>query len=264
MVIRLSICLLTETIQFKGFFSFFFLFFVKANNSNVLVGDLEWEGSEADNEISDVTKEIPSNVFMIEDHEWNNIENFMAVVTANNASSSSTSGSRTQQPMYEDLALPGTSAQSSGVLALPPPTASTAMDTSEPVMTVAIPADMSMVSTQTGKLAKIGLLFSYFIGVFFVVTSTVSNNSQVPPARSQIARLLALAVRNEVGTSTTSSSGTELVPSHSNHRTKYPYRRRQTVEVNPARVYINILRLKSKFFAFQRNCCFIHLTHCSE
>lgn len=120
----------------------------------VLIGDLEWEGSEADNEISDVTKEIPSNVFMIEDHDWGNIESFMAVVTANSASGSGATGggSRTQQPMYEDLALPGTSGQSSSVLALPPPTAETAMDTSEPVMTVAIPTDMSVVSTQTGQL----------------------------------------------------------------------------------------------------------------
>lgn len=98
-----------------------------------------------------MTKDIPSNVFMLEDHEWNSIENFMAVVTANSASGSGSSGGRTEQPMYEDLALPGTSAQSTGILALPPPTASTAMDTSEPVMTVAIPTDMSVVSTQTGK-----------------------------------------------------------------------------------------------------------------
>lgn len=88
---------------------------------------------------------------MIEDHDWSNIENFMAMVSANNASGSGTSRDRNQQPLYEDLALPGTSAQSStGVLALPPPTSSTAMDTSEPVMTVAIPTEMTVVSSQTG------------------------------------------------------------------------------------------------------------------
>lgn len=69
--------------------------------------------------------------------------------------------------------------------------------------------------------------------LFFVVTTTTSNNSQVPQVHSHIARLLALSVRNnDVSTSTTGASSTELVPLHSNHRTKYPYRRRQTVEVN--------------------------------
>lgn len=121
------------------------------------------EGLEADNEISDVTNEIPLNVFMIEDQEWGNIENFMAMVTANSNTGGTTSNNanRNQTHVYEDLALPSTSAQSSSssssnVLALPPPppsqqTETTPMDTSEPVMTVAIPPDMSVVSTQTGK-----------------------------------------------------------------------------------------------------------------
>lgn len=93
---------------------------------------------------------------MIEDnHAWSNIENFMAVVSAASGSGTtniSGSGSQ-QQSIYEDLALPGTSsAQSSGVLALPPPPPPpTAMDTSEPVMTVAIPSNMSVVSSQTGN-----------------------------------------------------------------------------------------------------------------
>lgn len=109
--------------------------------------------------MSNVSTEMPSNVLMIEDREWGNVGNFMAVVSAaNGASGSGSSGNRTQQtPMFENLALPGPSTQpsSGGVLALPPPTTSTVMDQSlEPVMTVAIPTDMSVVSTQTGQLCR--------------------------------------------------------------------------------------------------------------
>lgn len=77
--------------------------------------------------------------------------------------------------------------------------------------------------------------------LFFIATPPTSSSSQVPPARSQIARLLALAVRNDVATSTTSASGTELVPSHSTHRIKYPYRRRQTVEVTYLMAVVTVL-----------------------
>lgn len=163
-----------------------------------------------DNDLTDPTKEMPSNVYMIEDHEWGDIEDVMAVVSAENAISAAR-----VQPMYENLPLPGTSTQEPrSVLALPAPSTPQPMDTTEPpVMTVAIPTDMSVVSTQT--------------------VTTTANNSQVPQVHSQIGRLLALALRNEVGTSTTSTtaSGTELVPSNPTSRTKYPYRRRQTVEV---------------------------------
>lgn len=138
---------------------------------DIIIGDLEWEGSEADNEISDVTNEIPSNVFMIEDHEWGNLENIMAVVSTSGAPSADVNTNLSTY-MYEDLALPSTSAQStSGVLALPPPatSTSTAMDTSEPAMTVAIPTDMSVEIAQTCKREHNTTLFLSIVCFFSVV-----------------------------------------------------------------------------------------------
>lgn len=104
---------------------------------------MEWEGSEADNEPSS-SNEMHSRVLMLEEPEWNTgpLSDMMLVVSHSHATPADTEN--------YDLALPGTSTQSTGVLALPPP-ATTPMDTTEPVMTVAVPTSMTVVSTQTGK-----------------------------------------------------------------------------------------------------------------
>lgn len=82
---------------------------------------------------------------MLEEGVWNDPTNRNVMLFRQPGRST-----RRENQQYEDLALPGTSTQTSGVLALPS-SESNAMDTSEPVMTVAVPPNMSIVGTQTGK-----------------------------------------------------------------------------------------------------------------
>lgn len=100
-----------------------------------------------------------SNVLMLEEGGWcdpTNTNMMMYRQLARNM----------PNQQYEDLALPGTSTQTSGVLALPS-SESNAMDTSEPVMTVAVPPNMSIVGTQTGGSLFMFCFFCSFCICFF-------------------------------------------------------------------------------------------------
>lgn len=106
---------------------------------NAILGDLDWEGSEAENEMSDISVDGSTNVLMLEEGDWSATpsgSDLMVLVPTAHAQESS---------IYEQMSLPSSSTQSQ-VLALPPPsTSSTTSDSGNESMAVAVPGDRSMV-----------------------------------------------------------------------------------------------------------------------
>lgn len=100
---------------------------LRGANANV-TGDLDWEGSEAENEMmSDISGD---NVLMLEESDWNSTPNSSDLMMLVPAAQDS--------PTYEQISLPGSSTQ----LALLPSSASTSTSES---MAVAVPGDRSIV-----------------------------------------------------------------------------------------------------------------------
>lgn len=111
--------------------------------------DLDWEGSEAENEMSDISADGSTNVLMLEEGDWSappSGSDLMVLVPA-------AAGQAQDSPTYEQMSLPGSSSQTQ-VLALPPPSTSTStFESGAENMAVAVPGDRSMVRIgQTGKL----------------------------------------------------------------------------------------------------------------
>ena len=108
------------------------------------IGDTEWDGSEEDNEMSDVSTDVPNNVLMLEEVEWSATPSgseMMVLVPTNQDS-----------PTYEQIvALPSTSSSSSSssqALALP---SSLPQTSSSDDMAVAVPGERSIVTSESSK-----------------------------------------------------------------------------------------------------------------
>ncbi|XP_023311445.1 E3 ubiquitin-protein ligase Ubr3 isoform X2 [Anoplophora glabripennis] len=185
--------------------------------------DLEWEGSEVDTEMPDITMDDTKMLMLGEgSSNWD----------SNQEQSASTDLMVFRGQQDQDSPAMETTPTGS-VLALPSST-SVPMEV-ERIMSVALPAYIS-------------------------VNHHASSSSAEPPALPSPAQLPALTAGNEIGRAVIWSrpgpSSKELVPSTSqNHRKSYPYRRRQTVErpiTNPPSVKVNesiislLLRLHSQ------------------
>ncbi|KAI4457238.1 ubiquitin ligase e3 alpha-related [Holotrichia oblita] len=175
--------------------------------------DLDWEGSEAENEMSDISGDGSASVLMLEDADWSATpsgSDLMVLVPTAHAQES---------PPYEQMSLPSSSTQSQ-VLALPPPsTSSTTSDSGNESMAVAVPGDRSIV--------RVGPAVSMPVPSVTALARTRNGNNSGATSSWQ---------------AHTPSTSKELVPSTSSHRKAYPYRRRPTVEnanSNPPTVRIS-------------------------
>ncbi|KAJ8931392.1 hypothetical protein NQ314_015698, partial [Rhamnusium bicolor] len=191
--------------------------------------DLEWDGSEVDTEMADISVD-ETNLLMLGEGSSNNWEGIQP--------QSSSTDLMVFRPQQHDLDSPAMENTPTGsVLALPP-------TTSEP-----------MVWDRNMSVTLPPLIFNHH-----AVSFLASSSSSEPPALPSPAQLPAITAGNEVGRpvvwSRPGTSSKELVPTTSQgHRKSYPYRRRQTVEgtnTNPPSVKVNesiislLLRLHSQ------------------
>lgn len=171
--------------------------------------ELEWDGSELDNEITDL-EGGGSNVLMLEEGDWNtqNTNDLMLFVPRPEQQDS---------PNYDDLALPGPSQATSSHTVLALPSTSTSMEAEDTEMSLVIPQDLSVVQA---------------------VTRDAEVEPMEQPALPPNPQLPAVLSGSEVGRTPVnwpprySPSDSHLVPSTSTHRKTYQMRRRQTVEVS--------------------------------
>ncbi|KAF5282499.1 hypothetical protein FQR65_LT14269 [Abscondita terminalis] len=209
--------------------------------------DVEWEGSEADNEMSDLSTEGPNAVLMLEEGEWANVQPLGTMVLVPHT--------RNQElTEYEELALPDAvtvpHTTSQTMLALPPSASTHEVGTnsSSASLAIAVPHMISVMRTDAASPDETPALPSSTQHPAVLAGNEVGRTSQWPTSTNTVSRSTWSGSGAEIGRSAAwSASGSAntyglVMPSTSaSLRKTYIYKRRPVEGSNtsPPTVKVN-------------------------